>query len=722
VDVVSPVEVHLSDGFSAEYLVRMRKVIAILGSAILAIACGGSGSDDHGGPSADGGPPTDARVRLDAHGTRDGTATKDSSSKTDARDSATTHDARDVHDGGMKSDAGCTAEAVITCPCSQGMGTERCAANGSGWGTCACVSYGAEYAVSPAGNDSASGTLAHPFLTLERAQTAVRALIAAGPLPAGGVVVWLRGGVYTRTASFALTSEDSGSATSPVVYRGYPGETARLVGGVQIPASAFKTVTSGSSVWARLDPTAQGQVVAADVTSLGITDFGTLSPRATFNDGVPAALELFIDGTRAPLGRWPDADDDDFGSFPGPNVTQLTLYGAGVVPDVTGVYVQTSTQDGASAFTRQGQVDGKTWNLYRATGGTAPNTWVAWFLTTSTSGYPTGTDPFFSVYQSTFGVMDGSQGATGHPTFVNPQQILYGFSSIAAVTGTNGFTLAENRVSRWTQASDPWVHGYFAYTWADSHLPVASVNGTTGEITLTGTPYGGLNATILGGGPSPVYAYNLLEEITEPAEWYLDRTSGLLYLWPPTNLSQHDLVASVLSSPLVTVTGAAHVTFQEITLEATRTELVQIGGSSSDIQVVGCTLRDSGDSAVDVVDGTSNVLSGDLIYAAGEDGVELGGGDRPSLTPGQNAVLNSDIHDYGEWVWTYTPAVNLTGDGNIVQHNELHASPHSAILFYSSSQQLVQYNDVYDVLKFASDSGAIYSWGDWGSPFKVSTM
>ncbi|HEY6463210.1 MAG TPA: right-handed parallel beta-helix repeat-containing protein, partial [Polyangiaceae bacterium] len=613
-----------------------------------------------------------------------------------------------VADGGG---GACTAEEVTSCNCSQGIGTRRCLADGSSWGACTCATYGAQFAVSPQGDDSAAGTLAAPFKTLERAQTAVRALVAAGPLPAGGVVVWLRGGIYPRTATFALTSLDSGQANAPVVYRGYPGETARVVGGVSLDPASFHPVASTSPVWSRLDPTAQGTVVAADLTSLGI-DYGTLQPRGVFVSGVPAALELFIDGQRAPLGRWPDADEDDpAGAPPNPLGTQVTVYGTGLVPDVSGLYVKDSVQDGVSSFTRQGLVGGKAYHLYRVT--TA--TWVAWFLTTSTTGYPSASDPFFYTYQSDLGPLSGAQGATGTPAFVDPTAVIDGFARVATASASS-FTLTMNRTARWTHATDAWVHGFFAYPWADNHLPVASVDPSSGTIAVTGSPYDGtLKATVQGGGPSPVYAYNLLEEISEPGEWYLDRTSGLLYLWPPANLAQHDLVVSSLAAPLVTVTGASHVVLQEVTLEASREQLLVLKGGSSDVRVVGCTLRDAGESAAQVVDGTDEVFDGDLFYAEGEDGVDLGGGDRASLTPGKNVVQNSVLHDYGQWVWSYTPAVNLSGDGNVVQHDVIYGSPHAAILFYGSSQHLIAYNDIHDVLRFTSDAGAIYAYSDWGA-------
>jgi hypothetical protein len=561
-------------------------------AAGLVVACGSNGqttrSDSGVVPSRDAGNALDARAGEGGSGTPDGN--------------------HPIADAGVDAFGGaCIAEQVATCACATGMGTlgtRRCLADGSAWGACRCTSYGAEFYVAPTGSDTNPGTKASPFLTLERAQTAVRAQKATG-LPPGGVVVWLRSGVYPRKATFALTSGDSGTASAPVVYRGYPGETARVTGGTQIPASSFQPVTSSSAVWSRLDPTAKGVVVAANLGSLGITDFGTLKPRGTDAQGVAAALELFIDGVRQPLGRWPDLDSTD--------------------PTVT-----------------------------------------------------------------------------------------YGFSSVSAVTSNTVFTLAQNRTTRWTRAPDAWVHGFFAFTWAEASLPVASMDTATGTLTLGSAPDYGITNPIQGAGAPPVMAFNLLEEITEPGEWYLDRASGLLYLWPPSNLAQRDVVVTLLSAPLVSVTGASYVTLQEITFEATRTSLIDVGGSSNNVEVVGCELRDSGNGAGSISGGTDNVFDGDLIHDTGEGGLSVEGGDRPSLARAGNTVENSDIHDFSQFVWTYTPAVYAAGDGIVVKNNVLHGSPHTAIL-YDGSEHLISENEIYGVCGFSSDAGAVYAGRDWGA-------
>jgi hypothetical protein len=85
--------------------------------------------------------------------------------------------------------------------------------------------------VSVSGNDGWVGSKDRPFATLERARAAVRAVDRAEGKP---IEVILRGGTYYLSAPLALDPSDSGTETSPVVYRAAKGETVILSGGVRL--------------------------------------------------------------------------------------------------------------------------------------------------------------------------------------------------------------------------------------------------------------------------------------------------------------------------------------------------------------------------------------------------------------------------------------------------------------------------------------------------------
>ncbi len=137
------------------------------------------------------------------------------------------------------------------------------------------------FTVSPAGNDGAAGTAAAPFATLTRARDAIRALKAAGPLPAGGVAVQVRAGTYELTQTLKLTAQDAGTAEAPVVYRARPGERVVLTGTRRV--TGFQPH--------------QGRILKADLAAQGLK-------------GV-RFKQVLLDGQRQILARYPNFDPDN---------------------------------------------------------------------------------------------------------------------------------------------------------------------------------------------------------------------------------------------------------------------------------------------------------------------------------------------------------------------------------------------------------------------------
>ncbi|MEN9840974.1 MAG: hypothetical protein RL376_774 [Verrucomicrobiota bacterium] len=157
--------------------------------------------------------------------------------------------------------------------------------------------------VSPEGNDNAQGdSPARAFATLERARDEIRRLKTTAPLPPGGIVVELAGGTYSRTASFTLSTEDSGTANAPITYRARPGETPRLLGGRSIPLDKLRPVTDAA--WRRrLVTEAADRIRSLDLASVGLSSVASFPPVFDDHGGL---FEVFADGTRLPLARWPN--------------------------------------------------------------------------------------------------------------------------------------------------------------------------------------------------------------------------------------------------------------------------------------------------------------------------------------------------------------------------------------------------------------------------------
>ncbi len=132
----------------------------------------------------------------------------------------------------------------------------------------------AEVWVSADGDDAALGTRSRPFATLERARDAIRALKNSAGLPAGGVTVWIGAGVYEHAAPLELSEQDSGTADAPIVYRAIDRAEVRLSGGRVV---GDWHVADDPKSLARLDATARGEVLRADLHAAGIDDLGSVA-------------------------------------------------------------------------------------------------------------------------------------------------------------------------------------------------------------------------------------------------------------------------------------------------------------------------------------------------------------------------------------------------------------------------------------------------------------
>ncbi len=282
------------------------------------------------------------------------------------------------------------------------------------------------------------------------------------------------------------------------------------------------------------------------------------------------------------------------------------------------------------------------------------------------------------------------------------------WAKIDAVTaGLNGgkFTYSGDRPYRWAKADDIWIHGYWTWDWADTYEHISKIDTDAHEISTT--PPHGIYGYTAG---KRWYALNLLEELDQPGEYYLDRGTGILYFWPPETIdSTHRAFVSFLDKPLVVLDNTSYVTLQGIDFAFGRGDGVEVLGGKKNL-ISSCRIKNMGNNGV-VISGRENGIIGSEISLVGDAGISLNSGDRKTLTPGKDYVRNCHIHHFSRWSRTYNPGVALNGVGNIIAHCLIENAPHCAIQG-GGNDNLVEYNEIHDVCLETSDSGAFYMGRD----------
>jgi len=271
--------------------------------------------------------------------------------------------------------------------------------------------------------------------------------------------------------------------------------------------------------------------------------------------------------------------------------------------------------------------------------------------------------------------------------------------------GTGGrFVYLDQRIGRWVDERDAYLHGYWRYQWSDEHLRVESIDPDRRLITLAPPRHRfGYSKN------KPFYGLNLLSELDQPGEWYLDRHSGILYFYPPAPLDGRVEVSRAPS--ILRLAAASHLAFSGFTIETAQSDGIVIE-NSSDIAIVGCTLRNLGGLAVRIRGGREVRVVGCDISAAGSGGIVIIGGDRNRLVPANHAAVNNHITGVGRWRRMNSPGINLAGVGNRAAYNLIHDLPHSAIWF-GGNDMVIEFNEIHSVCYEANDAGAIYTGRNW---------
>lgn len=504
--------------------------------------------------------------------------------------------------------------------------------------------------VSMEGDDADEGTIGHPLKTLEAARDKVRELKKEG-MPSGGIVVNIRGGEYPYLGeSFALDEQDSGTEDSPVIWRAYPGEEVRIVGNITVSGGKF-TKVEDQEILARIQPEVQDKVLVYDLEEEnGLTEF---SPIPKNGYGWPAqanAMAVTVDGEAQTLARFPN---DGF-----INISSIQEKG---------------------------------------------------FVPRDHLANPDGTCPECTKEAG---------GGERIPCKYTEAEYL---EQPGGVFTTNNQEVVD-RLPLWEQETDIWTFGYFYWDWADDNCAIKSVEKTAGGVQLTmrhPSRYG------VGQSGRRFYAYNMLCEIDQPGEWYLDRENAKLYLYPTKDISGSDIELAMQTNPLVTMTGVKNVDWQGVTFSKSNGHGI-VMRNCENVEIAGCNFTDLGQRAVFIgnpgyVDadvnlgaegGSNNTVRSCNITRTGQGGVFVGGGNRYTLTPGNNEVVNCDISDFSTIKRTYSPAVELFGCGNSAKRNHIYDAPHTAIQF-KGNDMMIYGNDIHNVCYETADVGAIYSVRRW---------
>ena len=282
-----------------------------------------------------------------------------------------------------------------------------------------------------------------------------------------------------------------------------------------------------------------------------------------------------------------------------------------------------------------------------------------------------------------------------------------GFLKIGDVSATSDgavtFVYSDKTLEGWASYDDIWVFGYFCYDWADSTSRLQSFKPDEKTLTLANTHAFGFQ------NDCRYYFFNVLDEIDMPGEWYLDRKTGILYVYPTEDFNSAKISFSQITQNVITASDTDFLTFKNLTVEGSRDGGIVISGDNNTVD--GCYLSKLTNKAISLTGNNNAAINNEICYV-GSYGIVLSGGDRVTLTPCKSYAENNYIHHWSQLVKTYQSGIQADGVGIRISHNELYYAPHQAI-GYSGNDILIEYNEIHEVCRESGDAGVTYAGRDW---------
>lgn len=264
------------------------------------------------------------------------------------------------------------------------------------------------------------------------------------------------------------------------------------------------------------------------------------------------------------------------------------------------------------------------------------------------------------------------------------------------------------------------LSGYISAMWLKQDFIISSASGSRLQLR------DGLRYKPKTGQLVRAYLKHVLPALDRPGEWYFDLKTRQLFLWPPFDLKENEIVGYWSGARVFELSGSAHVSVEKLIFENldtgnTADAAFNISGGTGN-RAAGCTFRNIGPKmlAYNILSGTHNGLQSCDIYDVQNAGRLYGGkASHDQIEHANNYIQNchfTQVHalDF------YGKVSGINGAGNIFRNNLCH-NHNGQIVTMEGVDHLVELNEVFNTGVEEGDGGAFYQGSmfySWGNVFR----
>jgi hypothetical protein len=323
--------------------------------------------------------------------------------------------------------------------------------------------------------------------------------------------------------------------------------------------------------------------------------------------------------------------------------------------------------------------------------------------------------------------------------------------------GTDVFNYKPGHIKNWKNIND--VDVIVDHAWVDERMPIETIDESTRLVKSNRKSVFALMDDVTDD-YSVYFVENVFEALSEPGEWYLDRSNGKLHYipMPGEKIEEVEIIAPNLEQ-LIKIKGKPeenkyvdHIRFENITFQYTDWHQPKLYGMSTfgflsenvatspqaGVHVPGaiylegaryctfeeCKISHAGFYGIELADGCfSNSIVGNEISDIGAGGIKVNGSDAKGLAcrrTGNNRITDNSIFSGGNVFRCSVGILMVHSFGNLVSHNHIHH------LFYTGissgflwgyednvcKDNVIEKNNIHDIgMGAMSDMGGIYTLG-----------
>ena len=282
-----------------------------------------------------------------------------------------------------------------------------------------------------------------------------------------------------------------------------------------------------------------------------------------------------------------------------------------------------------------------------------------------------------------------------------------GANSVSRESESWIFKCDSERLERWKNAENAYIWGFLAndYGFCNAKIKNIDTDNKTVE-TSYGLVYG-ISEN------KDFYIANLIEELDFPGEYYVDTESGILYFYPPYDLTSSELVFTDVYDSVIKMENTSYVTVEGIKISGSKTCGIEMTDAVN-CEIKDCEITNTGFYGVNMTRCLNSGVNGGSIHDVGARAVQINdSGDRENLVSSDCYVKNCDIYSWSRIAVVINAIQALRSVGVNISNNCLHDAPMAAIHLQNSNNCTIEYNEIYDVLQQTNDNGAIYTGQLW---------